>query len=187
MSTPPEQPLVPPSPSTTAAASAYPHVAPSWPQPGAPQAGWPQAAAPQPGWGTPAAGARDETEQALRKARTALGWAIGATVGAFLAMAIAVAALLVSGSTGDDYGYEPLRGEVVGLPVGSALGGDRLKRSLDDRLRELGAEDVDISCPDTAAVTVSTAVVCSGAVDGYDWTGIVFFEDTEGGYVVVEM
>ena len=34
---------------------------------------------------------------------------------------------------------------------------------------------------------VSTTVVCTGDVDGYVWTGIVFFEDTEGTFVVVEV
>ena len=44
-----------------------------------------------------------------------------------------------------------------------------------------------MSCPDTEAVTVSTSVVCTGEVDEYVWTGIVFFEDTEGTFVVVEV
>jgi hypothetical protein len=123
-----------------------------------------------------------------RTARTALGWAVGAAVGAFLAMAVAVVALLVAGgSVADDYTYEPLRGEVVGLPDGSSLGGDRLERPLGDLLREQGAETVDLTCPGTASVTVSTAVVCTGDVDGYVWTGIVFFEDTEGTFVVLEV
>jgi hypothetical protein len=125
---------------------------------------------------------------ALHKARTALGWAVGAAVGAFLAMAVAVVSLLAAGTSGqDDYAYEPMRAEVVGLPAGAALSGDRLEHPLVDLIREQGAESVDLTCPDTASVTVSTTVVCTGDIDGYVWTGVVFFEDTKGTFVVVEV
>jgi hypothetical protein len=148
---------------------------------GGPPAGSPWAAAPpaEPG----------EAEAAMRKARTALGWAVGAAVGAFLAMAVALASLAAAGSgaVDDEYSYDPLRSEVVGLPDGSALSGDRLERPLVDLLRSYGDEDVEVSCPDTAAVTISTAVVCTGAIEGSPWTGVVFFEDTEGTFVVLEV
>jgi hypothetical protein len=143
--------------------------------------------APQPGWGTAESSALNEAQAALRKARTALGWAIGATVGAFLAMLLAVGALVADGSSLDDYTYEPLRGEIAALPDGAPLGSDRLEHVLVDLLREVGAEDLEVSCPDTASVTVSTAVVCTGDVEGSTWTGIVFFEDTKGTFVVVEV
>ena len=189
MSTPPQEPLVPPSPPPTPGAGGYPSAGASYPAPTYPPSGYPAAYgyAPLP-WGAPDGRGPADAEAALRKARTALGWAIGATVGAALAMLLAVGALLLGGSAAaDDYAYEPLRGEVVGLPNGSTLSGDRLEHQLVDLLREVGAEDVEVSCPDTEAVTVSTAVVCTGDVDGYVWTGIVFFEDGEGTFVVVEV
>ena len=96
--------------------------------------------------------ALQEAHTALRKARTALGWAIGATVGAVLAIVLAVVGLLIAGASAaeDAFAFEPLRGEVVGLPDGSPLGGERLEHQLVDLLREYGEEDIEISCPDTA-------------------------------------
>lgn len=174
MSTPPSHPLVPPAERP--------------PQQGsAPLQGYPP---PNPyavgGW--PGQPAQPDAAAALHKARTALGWAVGAAVGAFLAMAVAVVSLLAAGSAVEgDYEYEPMRAEVVGLPAGAALSGDRLEHPLVDLLREQGVESVELTCPDTASVTVSTTVVCTGDVDGYVWTGVVFFEDTKGTFVVVEV
>ena len=80
-----------------------------------------------------------------------------------------------------------MRGEVVGLSEGYALSGDDLEHQLVDLLSEVGAEEPRCPAPTPQAVTASTAVVCTGDVDGYVWTGIVFFEDTEGTFVVVEV
>ncbi len=172
MSTPPSHPLVPPAERSPQQAHA---PEPGYPPPN-PYASWP---------GQPV---QPDATAALHKARTALGWAVGAAVGAFLAMAVAVVSLLAAGTSGqDDYAYEPMRAEVVGLPAGAALSGDRLEHPLVDLIREQGAESVDLTCPDTASVTVSTTVVCTGDIDGYVWTGVVFFEDTKGTFVVVEV
>lgn len=125
--------------------------------------------------------------QALRKARTALGWAIGAAVGAALALVGMFVALLVAGSvSADDYSYEALRGEVTGLSDGGALPGDRLEQVLVGALDDVGVEG-DLTCPDTSAVSVSTVVVCTGDVDGYEWTGVVVFEDSSGSFAVAEL
>jgi hypothetical protein len=35
-------------------------------------------------------------------------------------------------------------------------------------------------------VTASTVVVCSGEVENFPWTGVVFFEGREGSFVVLE-
>ncbi|MFQ6171280.1 hypothetical protein ACK8HX_06705 [Oryzobacter sp. R7] len=175
MTTPPEQPLVPPS------------MPPQHPgQTGPPQ--WPaHPAYGPPGWGAPAP--ETESARAVRTARTALGWSIGAAVGAGLALVVAAVAAVAGagGALEDDYYYETLRGEVVGLPAGSRLDGDRLEKPLDDLLRDAGVSQVDIECPVTAAVTVSTVVVCRGTVDDYDWTGVVVFEDDEGSFAVIEL
>ncbi|HYN68338.1 MAG TPA: hypothetical protein VES93_15750 [Ornithinibacter sp.] len=200
MSTPPQEPLVPPSLPPAPGAEGYSQAGPPSAQPGYQAPGHPaahgyaaadwahQPAWGQPAWGLPESRALTEAEAALRKARTALGWAVGASVGALLAMLLAVGSLLaVGGSSDDDYGYEPLRSEVSGLADRAALGGDLLEDAVVDLLRSVGSVDVGVTCPDTEAVTVSTAVVCTGDVDGSAWTGIVFFEDTQGTFVVLEV
>lgn len=186
MTTPPQEPLVPPS-------AGHPSVVASHPPPAGagvqdPYATpWHQPPASSPAWGGPDQRALQEAEAALRRSRTAFGWAIGATVGAFLALVIAVIALVGAGlGAAEDLPFEPLRGEVVGLPDGAALSGERLQHNLVDLLREYGS-DGEVTCPDTASVTTSTAVVCTGTVDDLEWTGIVFFEDAEGTFVVVEV
>src|SRR5688572_16278077 len=139
MSDPGEQPpLVPPSPRTPAgwtppASAARPDAA-----------GWPAAQPPTfAGWPPPGPAGDPTAAAALRKAQTALGWAIGAAVGAGLALLGLLALLVVTGSGGldgaeDDYVYETLRGELVGVTAGSSVSSDRLEVSLVDLLRGYG-------------------------------------------------
>jgi hypothetical protein len=88
----------------------------------------------------------------------------------------------------DDSGfYESLRGEVVALPEGSALSGDRLEAALGNVLLDYYDEVDGLTCPDTASVRPSTTVVCTAKVDTYPWTGVVFFEDAKGSFVVLEL
>ena len=208
MSTPPDQPLVPPSnpgpvpvdpwaapgpqptippPPASPTAAGYPTSSGYSTASGYADPPWPQQ--PPTAWGAPPYASTDtDSGAALRKARTALGWAIGAVVGAFLAMLLAVGALLATAaSSGDDFSYEPLRSQVDGLTAGDALAGDTLEGPLGALLREVGSSDISISCPDVAQVQVSTSVVCTGDIDGSAWTGIVFFEDAEGTFVVLEV
>lgn len=185
-----QPPLVPPSPRSPAGWTATPSVAP----PNA--AGWPPGPPVQPTpptWWSPSGSAGDPAAaQALRTARTALGWAIGAAVGAGLALVGLLGVLVLNGSgieggAEDDYVYETMRGEVVGLPEGSPLSGDRLERPIVDLLRGYGVEEAEVSCPDTPSVSVSTVVACTGEVDDYEWTGVVVFEDSQGSFAVVEL
>ena len=118
------------------------------------------------------------------RANAALGWAIGATVAAVLAVLLAVVALvMVVGGGGY---YEPVRGEVVGLADGAALSGDRLEYAVDAAERDWGWVVEDLGCPDTPAVSTSTVVVCTGSVEGDDWTAAVLFEDSSGAFVLAE-
>ena len=172
-------PLAPLHPAAPAPAGppSYASASPPWGQVG-----------PWQGWSGPVA-TDSEAAQALRSARTALGWAIGAAVGAGLALVLCVV-LLVTGfgsipMEGDYYG-ETLRGEVVGVSEGSRLDGDRLEDVVGGLLDDYGI-DHEITCPDTAAVTTSTVVVCRGDVDDFEWTGVVVFEDSVGSFAVVEL
>jgi hypothetical protein len=133
----------------------------------------------------------DDAAEARRTAGTAMGWAIGAAVAAGVAVVGALVAVLLSvgaigGALDDPGSWEPLRGQVVGLSDGAALSGDRLEHVLVDLQRDWGAEDVQISCPDTSSVAVSTVVVCHGRIDDYEWTGAVLFADSAGTFVVAE-
>ena len=200
MSTPPEQPLVPPSGPTTptepvptapTGAPTPPVVPPDWRPPESSTAPYPGSFAPPtyPGGWSGAAPAGDPGE-ALRKAGTALGWAIGAAVGAGLALVLVLVLIVVQVGSAPyeegDYYSETLRGQVVGLAGGSNLGGDRLEYVIGGLLDEYEIEH-ELECPDAEAVTVSTVVVCRGEVDGYEWTGVVVFEDEAGSFAVVEL
>lgn len=177
-----DDPLVPPS--------RPPQSPPSAPSGGAPQPypvpttsqGWGQPAyGPPMGWA--AAPTDSEAAKALRSARTALGWAIGAAVGAALALVVATVSV-VSSADSDEF-YEPLRGQLVGVSDGSSVGGDRLEYTIGLLLDEYGVAH-DLDCPDTPAVSVSSVIACHGEVDGYEWTGVVVFEDDSGAFVVLE-
>lgn len=193
---PAEEPLVPPfhaAPHATAAsyyASTPPHP------PGPAHVEWPQ---PQP------AGAQ-ASELALRTSRTALGWAIASGVGVLLSLvgmaftfglaasaktqakeASALAADAQDVATEANLVYGPLRGVVWDLRAPGPLAGDLLEQPLTDLLAENGPDVQGLTCPDTALVTVSTAVVCTANTEDSIWTGIVYFEDTEGSFVVLEL
>ncbi|WP_239111595.1 hypothetical protein [Phycicoccus sonneratiae] len=130
-------------------------------------------------------------EQARAKASTALGWAIGAAVAAGISVLLSVVAVVLAGngafSGADDAYYESVRGQVTALPAGSALSGDRLEWVVDGAERDFGWVVDDIDCPDTPSVARSTVVVCTGTVDGDDWTGVVHFEDSAGSFVLLEL
>ena len=206
MSTPPDQPLVPPSSPERAASDPWqpphPQLAPPLPpaypttagRPPASEYGaptWPQQ---PPAWGAAQQYGETGTEPAVRKARTALGWAVGAAVGALLALGFAALALVAavgSGSSADtteDTTYAPLRDQLEEFEDGDALPGPILVGRLRNLLADEGVSlrDIAVSCPDTASVTASTVVVCSGEVENFQWTGVVFFEGREGSFVVLE-
>ncbi len=201
MSTPPEQPLVPPSGDPVQSAASppppgyapqpgyavqgsqpgyavpNPYAAPAWPQP---------PTSPQPGWGTPESRALQEAEAALRRARTALGWAIGAGVGALLALiaAFAVPGVIAASSTEyADAGY-PVNGTVAAFRPGGALSGVTVASAVENALYDDGSDVEGVNCPDTAAAQVSTVVACTGTFDGDDWTLIVHLLDEEGSILV---
>ena len=196
MNTPAAEPLVPPSggpPQQPAAPSAPPappgygqqpgcaaqsaYAAPSWPQ---------QAVASQPGWGTPESRAVQEAEAALRKARTALGWAIGAAVGALLALIAAFAVpgvIAASSAVYADAGY-PVDGTVAAFRPGGALSGVTVASAVENALYDDGSDVEGVNCPDTAAAQVSTVVACTGTFDGDDWALIVYLLDEEGSILV---
>lgn len=203
---PPDHPLVPPSNPEHAMSGPWqpphPQPTPTLPAASPTAAGHPPApgygAQPwlqqPPAWGVPQQYGETDTEPALRKARTALGWAVGAAVGAFLAFGFAVLALVTTVGTGssvdtfDDATYGPLRDQVEGFEDGGALAGPVLVGRLRNLLADEGVSlrDIAVSCPDTASVTASTVVVCSGEVESLQWTGVVLFEGREGSFVVLE-
>lgn len=119
-----------------------------------------------------------------------MGWGIAGAVagGVALLVSLVTFAMLVFRGPGLDAGpYDTLRGTLIGQTDGGSLGGDRLAITLEHLEDDYGYPDADFSCPDTARVTVSTVIVCHGQLDGYDWTGAVLFEDTDGSFAVVEL
>ena len=159
----PQEPLVPAAPPPTPGAGGTPGGPPSRCR--VPTPGYPPAAA---AVGAPDGRAPSEADAALRKARTALGWAIGATVGAGLALAAGGRRAPAAAARRPPRTTPTSRCAVRSRawPDGSTLPGERLEHQLVDLLRDVGAQDVEVSCPDTEAVTVSTSVVCTGDVDG---------------------
>jgi hypothetical protein len=129
---------------------------------------------------------------ASARSGVALGWAIGAAVASGIAVLLSVVAIVlaggaVAGGATDDGYYEPVRGQVTAFSGGSALSGDRLEWAVDGAERDLGWTIDDLDCPDTPSVVRSSAVVCTGTFDGEEWTGVVFFEDAAGTFVVLEL
>lgn len=173
---PPEEPVVPPWGRPTPPTE-HAYATPNWPQP---------PVVSQADWGTPEAHALHEAEAALRKARTALGWAVGAAVGALIALLAAFLVPLVTAtSTFSDAGY-PYSGQIESFAPGRALTGSSVASAVEDVLVDDGADVSSIDCPDTATAQVSTVIACQGSVDDEDWTYVVYVLDDEGSILVTE-
>ncbi len=197
MSTPTDGPLVPPSGQAPqpGPSPANPYAPPAWSQPPPwpqqpvwpQQADWPQQpGTPAPGWGAPDSRALQEAETALRKARTALGWAIAAAVGALVALvaAFAVPALFAFGaSVGGTYSYE---GRVESFEAGRALNGSSVSDAVEAALVDDGAEVSSIDCPDTETAQISTVIACQGEVDGDNRVYLVHVLDRQGYILITE-
>ena len=114
------------------------------------------------------------------------GLAITAVVLSALALLVAlgVAALLVGGSSS-----APPSGALSGrvTPVDKGVGGSDLQAELTTIITHDGSSVDTITCPARSEVGQGLVTVCKGSVDGYDWTGIVVFEDAEGGFVLNEL
>ena len=122
--------------------------------------------------------------------RTAL-WVAGcALLAGLVALAVAVVALVLALSHGPVHGTEsaePLAGEVVGVPPGSSLSGDRLAHSVAVVLADAGADVETLECDDTLSVQRGAQVDCSGTVDEYDgWLGTVTFTSADGEFELYE-
>ena len=159
--------------------AAYPYAAPQ-----------PYGLAPGSVYGGPEAGPGAPGESAaLRKARIALGWAIGAAVVASLAAVAAIVAFLVSMSNtvdglGDGYAIDA---RLVDFHSGSDVDGYRMETAVTDALSADGSTGIDITCPETAKLRVSSTVVCTGTFDGSDnWVLVVYVVDDTGSLLVTE-
>ena len=113
------------------------------------------------------------------------GLAITAMVLSALALLVAlgVAAALLFGGPGGPPGA--LSGQVT--PVDQAVASNNLQAELTKIITDDGGSVDTITCPDRSRVGQGLVTVCKGSVDGYDWTGIVVFEDAEGTFVLNEL
>jgi hypothetical protein len=113
------------------------------------------------------------------------GLAITAVVLSALALlvAIGVAIMMVGSSAGGPTGA--LSGQVT--PVDKAVASNDLQAELTKIITDDGGSVDTITCPARSQIGQGLVTVCKGSVDGYDWTGIVVFEDAEGTFVLNEL
>ena len=113
------------------------------------------------------------------------GLAITAIVLSGLALlgVLAMAVFLVAGPMMGGGGYA-LTGEVTVVDKGASY--SDLQDALVAAIEDDGGSVDEIVCPDRSQVGQGLVTVCHGSVDGFDWTGIVVFEDDEGSFVVTE-
>jgi hypothetical protein len=78
-----------------------------------------------------------------------------------------------------------LTGEVA--VSGSAVAGPELEAALVGLVEDDGGSVDEITCPESSTVGQGLVTVCHGGVDGWDWTGVVVFEDAEGGFIVNQL
>lgn len=83
-------------------------------------------------------------------------------------------------------GWGPTRGTVA-PSSGSSLDGPSLAAEIERQVTDEGGAPEGISCPSTPRVAQDVTTVCHGDVDGEEWAFVVFFEDTQGRYTLLEV
>jgi hypothetical protein len=66
------------------------------------------------------------------------------------------------------------------------VAGVALERALAAVIEEDGGWVDTLSCPATSPVGQGSVTVCHGEVDGFEWTGIVVFEDPDGAFTLTQ-
>lgn len=112
------------------------------------------------------------------------GVAITAVVLSALALftSLALVAFLFFGPSSP--GTYVLTGEVTVVDKGATY--SALQEALATTIEDDGGLVDEIVCPDRSQVGQGLVTVCHGSVDGFDWTGVVVFEDDEGSFIVTE-
>jgi hypothetical protein len=115
---------------------------------------------------------------------------VAGVVLAGLALLVALLALLVGGVSavaGDaGGGYGPMRGTIAS-DSGRGLTGPALAAEVVSKVSEDGGEPEGISCPRTTRVAQDVTTICHGFDFGAASTFVVFFEDDQGAYTVLEI
>jgi hypothetical protein len=113
------------------------------------------------------------------------GLAITAVILSALALLVAVGvAIMIVGSSASGPGGA-LSGQVT--PVDKGVASNDLQAELTKIITDDGGSVDTITCPARSEIGQGLVTVCKGSVDGYDWTGIVVFEDAEGTFVLNEL
>ena len=112
------------------------------------------------------------------------GLAITAIVMSGLALlsVLAMATFIFVGSGGS--GGWVLSGKVTVVDKGVA--DLALQDALMAAIEDDGGTVDDLECPLRSQVGQGLVTVCHGSVDGWDWTGVVVFEDDDGTFIVTE-
>lgn len=112
------------------------------------------------------------------------GLAITAIVlsGLALLSVVAMAAFIFVGSGGS--GGWVLSGQVTVIDKG--VTDVALQDSLVVAIEDDGGSVDELECPPHSQVGQGLVTVCHGSVDGWDWTGVVVFEDDKGTFIVTE-
>lgn len=156
------------------------HQPPPVPPPAAQQ---PQSWAPvgQPGYA--AAGAPPAPHQPFGPApKGGNGLAVAAVVMSGLALlgVLAIAAFIAVGVASGGGGA--LSGAVTVVDKGASY--SDLQRSITAAIEDDGGSVDEVVCPERSQVGQGLVTVCHGSVDGFDWTGVVVFEDDEGTFTL---
>jgi hypothetical protein len=131
--------------------------------------------APVPAWQHP---------QPMYEPRRRDGLAIAAVIMAALAL-LGVLGLGIATFVGSELAPSwVLTGDVQ--PVNGSTTASALQHELTRLLEDDGSFVDDVTCPDSSPVDQGAVTVCHGQVDGWDWTGIVYFEDGGGAFTLVQ-
>jgi hypothetical protein len=153
--------------------------APPGPQPQAPQFGQP---VPQATYG--GSGPMWAPQPLAPAPKGGNGLAITAIVlsGLALLSVLAMAAFIFVGSGGP--GGWVLSGKVTVVDKGVA--DIALQDALTAAIEDDGGSVERLECPLRSQAGQGLVTVCHGSVDGWDWTGVVVFEDDDGTFIVTE-
>lgn len=109
----------------------------------------------------------------------------GAALLGVLLLGVALVAFVALSETGGS-GWGPTQGTVA-PSAGRSLDGPTLAAEISRQVTDEGGDPEGITCPATVKVAQDVTTVCHGEVDGDEWAFVVFFEDAEGRYTLLEV
>jgi hypothetical protein len=95
--------------------------------------------------------------------------------------------LLVIGTPLPGETKSPLTGKLPAVPTNGTLPGARLAAAVSTTVEDDVGEVSNLRCPATPRVVQGAVTVCHGSIGGDEWGVVVFFENRDGQFTLLQV